>query len=92
MGSLFSSSRKFALTPFFPNSVYFLGDSFARHIVTALDIILHDRLDGGVVDYLTTTDCRGEAMFVLLLPFFCPPLVSASPIDYSISIIDVARA
>ncbi|GAA6034707.1 hypothetical protein JCM8097_001133 [Rhodosporidiobolus ruineniae] len=43
--------------------VYMLGDSYTRHILTALYIILRDRLDGATVDYLTTTDCRGDHMF-----------------------------
>ncbi|GAA5830026.1 hypothetical protein JCM11251_006848 [Rhodosporidiobolus azoricus] len=44
--------------------VYMLGDSYARHIYTALLIVLRNRLDGGVVDYLSTDDCRGEHMYI----------------------------
>ncbi|GAA5917805.1 hypothetical protein JCM6882_004552 [Rhodosporidiobolus microsporus] len=44
--------------------LYMVGDSYARHIYTALLIILRNRLDGGVADYLTTEDCRGEHMYL----------------------------
>ncbi|GAA5982886.1 hypothetical protein JCM11641_002617 [Rhodosporidiobolus odoratus] len=44
--------------------IYMLGDSYIRHVYTALLILLRDRLDGAVVDYLKTDDCAGEHMFV----------------------------
>ncbi|GAA5879961.1 hypothetical protein JCM8547_008601 [Rhodosporidiobolus lusitaniae] len=44
--------------------LYVLGDSYSRHILTALLIILHGRLDGAVNNFDTTDDCRGEHMFM----------------------------
>ncbi|GAA5840203.1 hypothetical protein JCM11251_005945 [Rhodosporidiobolus azoricus] len=41
----------------------FAGDSFAHHVEHALLIILRDRNDGGVIDFETTDDCRGEQGF-----------------------------
>ncbi|GAA6034739.1 hypothetical protein JCM8097_001146 [Rhodosporidiobolus ruineniae] len=43
--------------------LFLTGDSYARHILTALLIILRDRNDGAVVDYTSTDDCRGEQVF-----------------------------
>ncbi|GAA6017777.1 hypothetical protein JCM10207_000497 [Rhodosporidiobolus poonsookiae] len=44
--------------------IYTIGDSYMRHINSALLILLRGRLDGSVVDYLTSTDCRGDHMFI----------------------------
>ncbi|GAA6034710.1 hypothetical protein JCM8097_001134 [Rhodosporidiobolus ruineniae] len=43
--------------------LFFAADSFGRHIYAALLMILRDRIDGAVIDYATTNDCRGEAAF-----------------------------
>jgi len=39
------------------------GDSFGRHLYSALLMILRGRIDGAVTDFETTSDCRGEHMF-----------------------------
>ncbi|GAA6057221.1 hypothetical protein JCM3770_003268 [Rhodotorula araucariae] len=43
--------------------LYLTGDSFGRHIYSALLMILRGRIDGAVTDFDTTDDCRGEHMF-----------------------------
>ncbi|GAA5982904.1 hypothetical protein JCM11641_002622 [Rhodosporidiobolus odoratus] len=43
--------------------LYIAGDSFGRHVLSALLIILRDRIDGAVRDFATTEDCRGEQAF-----------------------------
>ncbi|BGP41395.1 hypothetical protein JCM10449v2_005373 [Rhodotorula kratochvilovae] len=43
--------------------LYLTGDSFGRHLYSALLMILRGRIDGAVTDFDTTDDCRGEHMF-----------------------------
>ncbi|GAA5907888.1 hypothetical protein JCM8208_001977 [Rhodotorula glutinis] len=43
--------------------LYLTGDSFGRHLYSALLMILRGRIDGAVTDFETTSDCRGEHMF-----------------------------
>ncbi|BGP56493.1 hypothetical protein JCM8202v2_004114 [Rhodotorula sphaerocarpa] len=43
--------------------LYSTGDSYVRHLHTALMMILRDRNDGAVRDYASTGDCRREQAF-----------------------------
>ncbi|GAA5898487.1 hypothetical protein JCM6882_007794 [Rhodosporidiobolus microsporus] len=43
--------------------VYLTGDSFIRHLHSALLMLLRGRNDGAVVDYLETDDCRADMLF-----------------------------
>ncbi|GAA5825057.1 hypothetical protein JCM11251_006079 [Rhodosporidiobolus azoricus] len=43
--------------------VFLTGDSFVRHLHSALLMLLRGRVDGAVQDYLLTDDCRGDMLF-----------------------------
>ncbi|GAA6015776.1 hypothetical protein JCM10207_008791 [Rhodosporidiobolus poonsookiae] len=43
--------------------VFLTGDSFIRHLHSALLMLLRGRIDGATKDFLTTDDCRGDMLF-----------------------------
>ncbi|GAA6015772.1 hypothetical protein JCM10207_008790 [Rhodosporidiobolus poonsookiae] len=43
--------------------MFLTGDSYVRHLYSALLMLLRDRTDGAVVDYETTDDCRADQLF-----------------------------
>ncbi|GAA6028646.1 hypothetical protein JCM8097_007327 [Rhodosporidiobolus ruineniae] len=43
--------------------LFITGDSFARHLHSAFLMLLRNRNDGAVVDYLITDDCRQDQLF-----------------------------
>lgn len=57
------SCRATRLTKRPPHRLYSTGDSYVRHLHTALMMILRDRNDGAVRDYASTDDCRREQAF-----------------------------
>jgi hypothetical protein len=44
-------------------SVFTTGDSYSRHIMTSLLILLRGRTDGAVIDYHQDDNCRQDMMF-----------------------------